>query len=202
MEKSKQRKKSSFPVCSSLLIGCLVIVLAIHAVDLTLGFCTKTDCKENEFEMGNVQTEIRETFDPANKVKENVYIENTGNVAVYVRASVLIYWKDSTGKVIPETPVRGTDYTISNPETGWIGNGTTLSSLWYYTKPLQPSGAEAVTTSLIAACKDIGDYTDGRILVVDIVTQSIQAKPHAAAEDAWKVKVDDTTGVITYIPTN
>ena len=190
-------KNNSFPILCTLLPICLVIVLAVGGVNGTLGYFIKTDVKENKFEVGNVDTVIRENFTPADKIKENVFIENTGNVPVFVRAAILVYWKDSEGKVMPDKPVKDTDYTISGPEENWIGNGDAANPLWYYTKPLGDSGEEAKTTELITRCEEIGKYTDGRILVVDIVTQSIQAEPLLVVEEAWKVSVSETSGIIS-----
>lgn len=200
MKKRKNvMKNKSFPVLCALLLGCVVILLVVGGVNQTLGYFMKTDVKENKFEVGNVDTVIRETFTPVDKIKENVYIENIGNVPVFVRAAILVYWKDNEGKVMADKPMKGTDYTISGPEENWIGNGDTANPIWYYTKTLKSSGEDEKTTALITKCEDIGNYADGRVLVVDIVTQAIQAEPFSAVEDAWKVSVSETSGMISSV---
>lgn len=192
-------KKNGFTAVCFLLLGCLVTMLAVGGVNLTLGYFIKTDVKENTFEVGNVNTVIRETFTPAEKIKENVYIENAGNVPVFVRAAILVYWKDREGKIMLDKPVKGTDYTVSGPGGNWLGNGDAADPLWYYTIALQTSGEKAKTTALITKCEDISSYTDGRVLVADIVTQAVQAEPFSAVEDAWKVSVSEISGMISSV---
>jgi hypothetical protein len=57
-----------------------------------------------------------------------------------------------------------------------------------------PLGFENVaneTEYLIQECKQTKEYSDGRVLVVDVISQSIQATPEMAIKDAWGVKIDD-----------
>ena len=75
---------------------CLVVALAATAViGGTLAYFTDTDEETNTFTMGNVQIDLKETFDAqnavlrpgsqsTNKIEKKVWIENTGSENAYV----------------------------------------------------------------------------------------------------------------------
>ena len=75
---------------------CLIVALAATAViGGTLAYFTDTDEATNTFTMGNVQIDLKETFDAqnavlrpgsqsTNKIEKKVWIENTGSENAYV----------------------------------------------------------------------------------------------------------------------
>lgn len=182
----KQRRKQERRV-SALALVCIICCLVSG---LTLAFLvTSTDALENVFGVPNFDTGISEDFGDG-QVKKDVKIQNTGDVDAYVRVMVVVTWVNDAGAVYPQIPVKGTDYTIEwkTDKTAWVqGN----DDYWYYTKPIAPGGETAV---LFTNCKPAdGKAPDGYYLSVEILSQSIQAVPADAVEDAWKVIISENS---------
>ena len=88
-----------------------IVLLCTLAVGSTIAFLTaQTDPIENTFIPGEITCDIVEAFD--GKTKEDVCVVNTGDAPAYIRAAVIITWKDSEGNVSADMPVPGVDYTI------------------------------------------------------------------------------------------
>lgn len=182
----KQRRKQERRV-SALALVCIICCLVSG---LTLAFLvTSTDALENVFGVPNFDTGISEDFSDG-KVKNDVKIQNTGDVDAYVRVMVVVTWVNDAGAVYPQIPVKGTDYTITwepgETDTAWVkGN----DGYWYYTKPIAP---DAETAVLFTNCKPAdGKAPEGYTLSVEILSQSIQAVPADAVKDAWKVIISE-----------
>lgn len=147
----------------------------------------KSSNVSNDFNSArSADPEIIETFE--NNVKSDVKIKvpETG-YSVYVRAAIVITWKNEQGEVLSLTPVMNEDYTIS------IGaDWTKESDGFYYFDQAVNSGGE--TGILIEECKPlINAPTDGYTLDVQIIAQTIQAigstddnSGNNAKADAWK----------------
>ena len=163
----------------------LIIILSILlliTVSTTIAFLSKKATIDNSFILGTVSTQVDETFE--NNVKEDVSIKNTGNVDSYIRAFILISYKDEDGVILTDTPILNTDYsmTISN-STNWIYSNT--DGFYYYKLPVEPNNN---TDILIDECRELQSH-NGKILNVDIITESIQATPADAVEEAWGVSI-------------
>ena len=163
----------------------LIIILSILlliTVSTTIAFLSKKSTIDNNFILGTVSTQVDETFE--NNVKEDVSIKNTGNVDSYIRAFILISYKDEDGVILTDTPILNTDYsmTISN-STNWIYSNT--DGFYYYKLPVEPNNN---TDILIDECRKLQSH-NGKILNVDIITESIQATPADAVEEAWGVSI-------------
>ena len=163
----------------------LIIILSILlliTVSTTIAFLSKKSTIDNNFILGTVSTQVDETFE--NNVKEDVSIKNTGNVDSYIRAFILISYKDEDGVILTDTPILNTDYsmTISN-STNWIYSNT--DGFYYYKLPVEPNNN---TDILIDECRELQSH-NGKILNVDIITESIQATPADAVEEAWGVSI-------------
>lgn len=161
-----------------LLVSLLVLVGA--AVGGTLAWMTaQTDPVVNKFEPANVSTEVKENFDGT--TKSNVYIENTGNVDAYIRAAVVITWQDAKGNVYGTVPVKGTDYTITDPSnTSWV---TGDDGFYYHKSPVKAGESTGV---LIEKCEAVeGKAPDGYTLHVEILGSGIQSLPCTAFNKAW-----------------
>lgn len=181
---SKQRKRRFWrdrPVV--LAISVLVLVLGIVGTTLAYLF-DKADPITNTFTVAKAGITVDEKLE--NGVKNNVTIKNTGDVDVYIRARVIVTWKDDDGNVFPQTPVAGKDYDyeITYPtDTGWFeyeGN-------YYYLSSVAPN---APTGVLFTGCKPVeGKTPDGYHLSVEILADSIQAEPENAVQEAWGVKI-------------
>ncbi len=163
----------------------LIIILSILlliTVSTTIAFLSKKNNINNDFIVGTVSTQVDETFE--NNIKEDVSIKNTGNVDAYIRAFILISYKDEDGVILTDTPIANTDYsmTISN-STNWVYSNT--DGFYYYKLPVEPNSN---TDILIDECRELQSHND-KILNVDIITESIQANPTTAVEEAWGVSI-------------
>ena len=85
----------------------LTLVLAAVTIPMALSYLTSSpDALENMFTDPYVPPDITETFD--GEIKENIRIENTGNVDAYIRAALVIYAKAEKGDILAYSPVHGT----------------------------------------------------------------------------------------------
>ena len=188
------------------LVAAVAVIIAGTA-GATLAYLSHQSGLTNQFQIAEVSTEIKETFD--GETKNDVKVENTGDVPAYIRAAVIIGWEDAAGNPLidEEAPKENTDYTIemnlnsSSAEGKWV---LANDGYYYYTMPVAGGGE---TENLINQCKDINLQAHkqaGKYLVVDIAAQSIQAEPAAAVLAAWGngssgpvTDVNETTGKLT-----
>lgn len=177
MKKTKRMKKK--PI---LTLAMMVLLLTV-AVGGTIAYLvTSTDRVQNQFTPGKVTSQVNEpNWTNGSTEKKNVTISNTGNVDAYIRAAIVVTWKDSDGNTMPEVPTLNTDYTIS------IGSDWKQSGDYYYYNNTVAPGAS--TTNLIDSCTATGNgnYTDERKLCVEVIGSAIQAEGMGAtsAQDAF-----------------
>lgn len=187
---SEKRKRSILrdrPVV--LAISVLVLVLGI--VGTTLGFLVdQTTPVKNTFIPAKTGITVDEKLE--NGVKNDVKIKNTSDFDVFIRARVIVTWKDENGNVSATAPVAGTDYEITwrvfpNVETrNWVYylNG----GYYLYTVPV---AANASTDILFTGCKPVeGKTPEGYHLSVEIIADCIQAHPASAIQEAWGITVN------------
>lgn len=186
---AKKSEKNHFKKSAALLIALALIVTV--GVGSTLAYLINTSSEvTNTFLPTKVACEVHEdSFNGATKT--NVSIKNTsttGDVDAYIRATVVVTWKDTAGNVYGQLPVKGTDYTL-NYATKWEGQtGKWLQSVddyYYWTTPVE---INACTGDLIDTCTSINTKTVGDktyYLSVEIVAEAIQAKPITAVTSSW-----------------
>ena len=170
-----------------------ILVLLCCAVAGTVAYLvTSTDPMTNTFTPAKVTTSVEETFDGI--TKSNVRIQNTGNIAAYIRAAVIVNWADDKGNV-SGTPVKDTDYvmdlnivTRENPNAPWFKG----SDGYYYCKTsVAPDGS---TPALINTCEPAANMApEGYALQVTILADGIQSEPADAVIQAWGVTVANGT---------
>lgn len=177
-------------------ISIALLLLTVIIAGVTIAYLQSKGNLTNQFDVGKVSAEIEENFD--GQVKSNVRVTNTGNMPVYVRCNLSVYYETSKGKeqdseaetktdnISINVPEQGEDYTLEFPD-GFKDNWLEIDGIYYYRKPLQ--NGESV--QFIKNCKEV-KKKDGEKLVVDISTQSIQAEPERAVSDAWKKVVVDS----------
>lgn len=176
------------PVGAWMLIAAAVILMMIGGVAAYLS--TATDPVKNTFTADSQPTiKIMETMQ--DNVKSNVYVQVEADYAVYVRAAVVVTWKDVSGNVLGTAPIEGTDYTISYNETDWFYE----DGFWYCKAPVNSGGSTAV---LINNCAPKDGQTPVNYgLNVEIIAQTIQAlgttdKDNTpAVTNAWGIAVEN-----------
>ena len=168
----------------SLLLVSLVLIAAI-AVGSTVAFiATSTEPITNIFNPANVTIDIDEKFE--NGVKTDVQVKNTGNTDAFIRAKIVVTWKDANGNVSATKPVEGTDYTMTLNDTDWFRGD---DGFYYCKTSVAPKGS---TPALITECKKADGVTppDGYDLSVEIIASGIQSTPDGAVTEAWGMTVD------------
>lgn len=171
-----------------------ILVLLCCAVAGTVAFLIdSTGSVKNTFEPSHVTTYVEETF--ANGKKENVQIQNTGDIDAYIRVAVIVNWADKDGNVYGEKPEAGTDYTISYNKTVQADGGQWIEGsdgYWYYTKPVAPSTENnpQYPGVLINSCTQTGTApAEGYALQVTILADGIQSVPTSTVVGVWGVTV-------------
>lgn len=175
----RRRRRNRKPT----LLMLTMAILLVAVVGTTIAYLfTNTGSITNTFTPASVTTEITEDFNGT--VKNDVKVKNTGDVEAYIRAAVVVTWQDDAGEVYPQTPVAGTDYTVSYPGNGWVQY---TDGYYYYTSPVQPRDSTGI---LLTDCKPVDGRTpENYHLVVEILASAIQSKPESAVQEAWGVSV-------------
>lgn len=155
-----------------LLAVCAALLLTAAIGGTTAFIVANTNQVKNEFTPGEVPIEVKESFDGT--TKSNVQIKNNGNVPAFIRAKVVVTWKDSSGNV-SGTPVKDGDYRIEYNRTDWEQGE---DGFWYYTKSVLVGD---MTNPLITSCTKTGTAPEGYDLSVEILAESIQAEGMGAA---------------------
>ncbi len=174
-----------------------VLVLLVGIVGASLAYLTmKTEPVKNEFTYGKVSCEVLEDFDGT--VKSNVRIKNTGNIPAYIRARVVVTWKNENGDIYGTKPVLNEDYSF-NYNINLIYDWTEGGLYFYFPDPVDP-GAE--TTWMLHNCEKMenANVPEGYDLSVEILADAIQSEPVSAVEKAWGVTVRN--GSITAVSGN
>lgn len=169
-----------------LLLASLALVVTA-VIGTTLAYLVSSPpAVTNTFTPGKITSKVDEEL--VNGKKSNVKIQNTGNGDAYIRAKVVITWRDEAGNVLAEQPVKGTDYTIDgSPDSGWFKCET---DGFYYWNSKVPAGKS--TGVLIKELKQ--SETTDRHLHVEILAEAIQAdgvdsNGKRPVELAWGVTV-------------
>lgn len=169
----------------------LVLVVSLLALLLvvaggTLAWLTAQDSVSNTFTPAHVTCDVEETFNGT--AKSNVSIKNTSDIPVYIRASIIVTWKDFSGNVYGQKP-DSNDYDMQMPEnSSWV-LGT--DGYYYYTSPVAVGDT---TGTLISSCTVKAGATppgDDYKLSVEIIAEAIQSQPDRAVADAWNVTVSN-----------
>lgn len=174
----RNTNKSGFRWKRSGILLAAVIVLLAGAVGGTWAFLVaQSEPVENNFTYAHVSCTIKEKFE--NDVKSDVKIQNTGDIPAYIRARIVVTWKDASGNV-SAVPVKNTDYTIAfnENEKDWTQQGD-----YWYCKTAVDAGEE--TPVLITKCEKKGNAPKDYDLSVEILADAIQSEPANAVMEAW-----------------
>ena len=172
---------------TALVLAAVVLVLGAAIGGTVAWLATNTPGLTNTFTPGKVSCTVVESFDGT--TKSDVKIQNTGNTDAYIRAKVVVTWKDAAGNVYGgATPVEGTDYTISYSTSGW----TQVGDYRYCTQPVAPDAPNNLTPVLINSASPVdGKAPEGYALSIEILAEAIQSSPASAVQEAWGVTIAD-----------
>lgn len=198
---SKTLKINHFKKSAALLLAMVLIVTV--GVGSTLAYLMdNSTAVTNTFTPTKVSCVVDEDFDGI--AKTNVKIKNTsdtGDVPAYIRAAVVVTWKDAiNGNVYGQKPLQDTDYSINlslnttQNEDVWIQGA---DGFYYFTSPVPVDG---FTNILIHSCEPVADKApSGYHLSVEIVAEAIQAKPTEAVTSSWSSGVSGVSGTTLLI---
>ena len=167
------RKKASF------LLTSLILLLTLFIGGTTAFLIAKGNPVTNTFKPSRVASDVHETFE--NNVKSNVKIANTGDTTAYIRAAIVVTWKDRLGgNVYPGAP---TGYTMELNLTDWDEGP---DGFYYYKYPVEPLQE---TKPLIFSCTPGTYEPEGYALNVEILGSTIQSVPTSVVTSNWGVTV-------------
>lgn len=178
MKHGKHARKSNLRWKRSFVLLTALTVLMLGVVGATISYLvTSTEPVTNTFKYAEVTCEVNESF--SNGVKSDVKIQNTGNIDAYIRAAIIVTWKDANGNVYGQK-VPADAYEIVYNRTNWTQNG----DYWYCNKAI---AAEASTPALIVTCSKTtaAKPPEGYDLSVEILADAIQSQPTDAVKQAW-----------------
>lgn len=203
MSRNSKGKYLSKAAKGGMSVGALVLILVV-VLSLTIGgvvayLSTSTGAVINTFEADeSTDPAVVETFADDKKTDVKVDVGDPG-YAVYVRASVVVTWKDAKdGNVLGVSPVEDTDYTIIYNTADWFQGS---DGFWYHKAMVN---SDKATETLINSCTPAdGKTPEGYGLNVEIIAQTVQALGTTdesddgddtndnipAVEDAWKVVI-------------
>ena len=183
---------------ATVLLSSLALLIVL-LVGTTTAFLIASDGPiTNIFNSSKVTCQVNEeSFDGTTKT--NVTISNTGDTEAYIRAAIVVTWKDAeNGNVYGSVPVKDTDYTITLNLTDWIDG---KDGFYYYKYPVAPSGQNGSKTSaLITECTYVSNAPAGYGLNVEILGSAIQSVPVSVVNEKWpSVHVDTPHGELTKV---
>lgn len=204
VKRTKYSKRRANKRKATVLLTSLALLIVLF-VGTTTAFLFASDGPiTNIFNSSKVTCQVNE--DPFDGVtKNNVTISNTGDIEAYIRAAIVVTWKDkaddstSNGNVYGKAPVKDIDYTIALNLTDWIDG---KDGFCYYKYPVAPSGQDgSTTTALITSCTVIQDNAPaGYGLNVEILGSAIQSVPVSVVNKKWPaVYVDKPHGELTRV---
>ena len=180
----KRRRKSRTRMNrATVLLMAILMLIGVAAGSTVAYLITKTDDVANTFEYGRVSCAVKEDFDGKTK-KENVHIQNTGNVNAYIRATVVVNWLDEDNNIVASVP-EGYKCNLTVNTGGnskWVqGKG----GYYYYTSPVAPG--ESTEGSLLTCTVEYPDNNPEYTLSVEILATAVQSEPASAVYNAWGV---------------
>lgn len=176
VKKHRKNKPNILIISLVLLLVAVIGGTVAYLMDTTPGVT-------NTFTPAQVTIDPTESVDHTENTKSDIKFTNTGNVPVYIRATLVIYWKDAEGNVIPQPELAKVEGGI--PGTGWFK----VDDIYYYEPVVPVGGSTMAMTDKITVTIPAGSTAQ---CYIDVRAEAIQAEPDEAVADAWKVvKVDN-----------
>lgn len=169
---------------AGVLLAAIALIIGV-AVGGTIAYLIdQTEDVVNTFTPTEVDIDIYEEWD--GKVKKFANIENKSDIPVYVRAKIIVEWKDDAGNIYGVLPIKETDYTMQMGEYSWQYNSD--DGFYYHNSPVNVG---AHTSDLFSNCKCVSqNIPEGYDLHVEVIAQAVQAVPTNVVASVWPVSVD------------
>lgn len=180
-----QRRRRTHKKKASLLLTSLILLLTL-IVGGTVSFLVASSGQvENTFTPSKVACRVDEDAF-GGSTKTNVKVTNTGDTTAYIRAAIVVTWKNARdGNVYPKTPALGTDYNMTLNTSDWVQKA---DGFYYYKHPVAKDYSTGV---LITSCSPVeGKTPEGYGLNVEILGSAIQSVPTNVVTSIWSVTLD------------
>ena len=177
-----------------------VLILLVAAVSVAAYMYMRAE-KTNKLMPAEVACQVVDAIDGtgeyttgvhAGSKKTSIQVENTGNIAAYVRVQLIPYWVDADGNRIAKT---APTLTLSYDSDNWIEGS---ENTFYYKQPVgagneteynllnAPISMQQSTYKAPGASSNIVIYE-----MIDVVADAIQSKPAKAVTEAWGVEINN-----------
>ena len=154
----------------TLLLIVALLTVALVGSGVTVAFLIdSTSSVDNKFIPSIVETSVSEKIDNDNKT--DVSIKNDGDIDAFIRAEIIITWKNEAGEVYGDVPEKNQDYTIEYyaDNSGWF----LKDGFYYWTQAVAPAESTGVLIEKITA-NDTAPA--GYFLNVEIIGSGIQVE--------------------------
>ena len=164
----------------------LALALTVTVGGTLAWLATHTDPVTNTFKMGEVTPKVEESFVPdTGTVKENVRVQNQGDVPAYIRVALVATWEDENGNVKPASLNDLHIQWADGRDTNWV-----VGSDGYYYHRAPVNGGDFTGYLIKEAKVDGTKEPAGYHMNLQVIADSIQAAPPEAVTTAWGVKLD------------
>ena len=112
-------------------------------------------------------------------------MENIGSISAFIRVRLVSYWADADGNSVrlpSELPA------INFDTANWLKDE---NDTYYYKASVAPSKLSGVLCNPISLTEKTTADGETVYMVLTVLPEAVQAKPSAAAADAWGVMVAD-----------
>ena len=172
----------------------LVLLLTLVITGTVAFLATGTNSIVNTVTPSHVTTQVVETLD--GNTKSDVMIKNTGDTDAYIRATYVVNWVDSEGKIYAAQPEEGTAYTVVLNEGSGSDQWTQGNDgYYYYNREVPATAGHDYTGVLITSITPKGAAPAGYTLQVTIIAEGIQSQGMGAtgAKNAFAIAAGAAT---------
>lgn len=179
---NKQKRKKNILLFCFLIISSLVLI----GTTITYALLTNKNEVDNNFKIGDYNIIPNENFNPpthwkkGETIKKEVWVENKGNIDVYIRVRVQPYWTNGLPLIVNDKNTIKLNFSNNND---WIKK----DNFYYYKDILKPNQKTSNLLKSVTLNKNILDYYKKQEFNVDVIVESIQAKPKEALKEVWKL---------------
>lgn len=176
------KKVVAFLASVTVLFSALLVTTGVLAYLHTGAYEVK-----NTFVATGVPNHVDENITTEKGTKNDVKIQNDGDIDAYVRAAVVVNWVNASGEIYYIAPVEGVDYELTwTPDTDSEEDGTQTNWIkgsdgyYYHKAPVAPGNK---TDILLTKCKETDNPVnkpasetalEDYYLSVEILAQTIQ----------------------------
>lgn len=158
-----------------------LLLIFVIGTGVTIAYIvTNTSGVTNTFLPSQVTCSVEEDF--TINGKKDVAIKNTSMIPAFIRAEVIVTWKNDAGEIYGVTPELGEngDYTIEyDLENGWQPG----KDGYYYYNGLVKPGDETGALIKRANVTSVADVPVGYYLNVEIIASAIQAEGVSSSDE-------------------